>query len=164
VLNVPEQFYLAVLYHRAGYQFLDRRHEQEVSAVARAARKLRPPLAAWAAERGCVRLLEGQPDNGAQAWTYSPAELVAPISRRLEARLSHPPRLIKQLVRSRLRAEIDLERLRQSPRVDLVEGLNRRRLARSSHLSSLKAPQPVCSRQPSGVRRWEGHGPDSQQR
>jgi len=127
VLNVPEHLHLAVIYGRIGYRFVCERHMDEVDRVSRKMWRLHLAAAAWAAERGLIRVVEADNDEGsATPWSYTPTEMVAPVSRRLSERLGGGDGFLKRLVRPRshLRVEIDVDALRQSLRDDPVVGLD----------------------------------------
>jgi len=127
VVNVPEVYHLALVYRRTGYRFTSRRHRLAVEALESATAGVRLAAVAWAVERGLVRAVDAEGDDAeARPWRYEPAEMVAPVSPRLQ-------RLVEQccavedraeVALPRPRLEVDLEGLRRSLREDPVEGLD----------------------------------------
>jgi hypothetical protein len=137
VLNVPEHFHLAPLYHKAGYQFVCPRHRLEVDAAARATSDLHLALASWAVERDCLRLVGT--DGATSAWHYEPAEMIAPVSDRLATELKRRDRRRRRAAidEKPLEMIVDLDALERSLREDPVDGISddlvssaRRRLER----------------------------------
>ena len=128
VLNVPEHYHLARIYDRAGYHFVDETHREEVEAAQRATRTLHFAVAAWAVERGFVhRVAE---DGTVTPWTYTPAEMVAPVSGLLQSALGRLPAFLQDLLRPRPRVHmtVELEGLRRSLATEPVEGLDPERI------------------------------------
>jgi len=127
VVNVPETYHLARMYRGAGYRFTSPRHRALVEELERATPGIRLAAVGWAVERRLVRLVdEAGGETEPHAWVYEPAEMVAPISPRLEELLDR----CEGLDRGRAvlpvprRLEVDLDALRRSLREDPVEGLD----------------------------------------
>ena len=122
VLNVPQQFHLALLFEKAGYRFVCPEHRHEVHAAARAVRSLRLAAAGWAVARGCVQVV--RPDAAPAPWQYEPAEMIAPVADRLGKDLRRRERQLRRSERDGpFEMELDVEQLQQSLRDDPVEGL-----------------------------------------
>ncbi len=124
VVNVPRHFHLAVFYERFGYRYLCETHQAEVSAVSRVLRGLPPAVASWAVERGCVRV--GRNGGPPARWLYEPVEMIAAVSRDLEALLARRGGWLRRLVTPapRLEVELDAAALAESLRRDPVAGLD----------------------------------------
>lgn len=125
VVNVPERFHLARLYDAAGYRYLEPWRERELHAVLDALRPLTFAAAAWAVERGFLRVHDDVLEED-QAWAYAPAEMVLPISERFSDRLpSLFERLAERLaLHPLLELRLDVEGLVRSLEEDPVEGLD----------------------------------------
>jgi hypothetical protein len=124
VINVPEHYHLAVIYDRAGYSFVAPAHRAEVGAVRRATRRCHLATAAWAADRGFIRRGSAHEGGSVGSWTYRPAEMVAPVSARLEHAMRARERRRGSDGGPEPTVELDLEGLRDSLRRDPVEGID----------------------------------------
>ena len=127
VVNVPELYHLALLYRRSGYRFTSARHRALVEELERQTAGLKVAAVAWAVERGLVRVVDaacGAPE--ARGWVYEPAEMVVPLSPRLQELVECCERLGRRDgdSPSRPSVEVDLEALRRSLREDPVDGLD----------------------------------------
>lgn len=127
VVNVPEMYHLARMYRGAGYRFTSPRHRAAVEELERETSGIRTAAVAWAVERRLVRVLDnsgGAAEPG--VWVYEPAEMVAPVSPRLQELVDRCEVLARQLACAPAprRLEVDLGALRRSLLEDPVEGLD----------------------------------------
>lgn len=123
VLNVPEHFHLAPLYHKAGYRHVCLQHQLEVDAAVRATSSLHLALASWAVERGCLRLV--RQNGSSEPWHYQPAEMIAPVSARLGKDLRRRERCLRRAAGDPEppRMIVDVDALMQTLREDPVPGI-----------------------------------------
>ena len=125
IVNVPERFHLARLYDAGGYRYFELWRERELHAVLDALKPLGFAAAAWAVERGFLRVHDDDLDEDSP-WSYAPAEMVLPISERFSHLMpSLLDRVADRLVKKPLlELHLDIEGLRRSLRDDPVEGLD----------------------------------------
>jgi len=126
VINVPEHFHLAVIYDRAGYDFVSKEHDRDVDRVIESTRHLHFACTAWAAERHLLRITDSEGNATSEAWIYRPAEMLAPVSESLDGLILS---LKERVRRFRQRFDVpavtlDLDELRQSFIDEPVEGID----------------------------------------
>jgi hypothetical protein len=119
IVNVPEHFHLAWLYLQMGYRYPSLRARRELEAVVEAVDGLHFAVAAWAVERGFVRIRD---KDGERAWRYQPMEMILPLSSEMRSRLPGITEWVTDRLFESFDAELFLDRegLRQSLQDDPV--------------------------------------------